>query len=139
MNWKLIFQLSLFGLAMGILTVFVIPSSIEPFAWLAVFLISAYLIATRAPGRFFSHGVLVGIANSLWVTAAHVLLFRTYMDNHPREAAMMFRMPMYRHPRLLMVLTGPCIGLLSGIVLGLLAVLAYKLFVARRRPPVVAT
>jgi hypothetical protein len=61
------------------------------------------------------------------------------MDNHPREAAMMLQMPMYRHPRLIMVLTGPCIGLISGIVLGLFAVLAYKMLVARRRPPVVAT
>jgi hypothetical protein len=30
MNWKLIIQLSMFGLAMGIATVFVIPSNIEP-------------------------------------------------------------------------------------------------------------
>jgi uncharacterized membrane protein len=33
MNWKLIFLLSLFGLAMAIATVFVIPSNIEPLFW----------------------------------------------------------------------------------------------------------
>ena len=45
MNWKLIFQLSLFGLAMGVATVFLIPSTVEPLFWLVVFAISAYAIA----------------------------------------------------------------------------------------------
>ena len=34
MNWKLIVQLSLFGLAMGVATVFWVPSTIEPIFWL---------------------------------------------------------------------------------------------------------
>jgi hypothetical protein len=41
MNWRLIAQLSLFGLAMGIATVFFIPSTIEPLFWLVIFGISA--------------------------------------------------------------------------------------------------
>jgi hypothetical protein len=47
MNWKLIFLLSLFGLAMGFATVFVLPTKIEPVFWLVIFVISAYLIAKR--------------------------------------------------------------------------------------------
>lgn len=39
MDWKLIFQLSLFGLAMAVATVYVIPSNIEPVFWLVIFLI----------------------------------------------------------------------------------------------------
>jgi hypothetical protein len=135
MNWRLIFQLSLFGLAMGIATVFLIPSSVEPFVWLVIFVISAYLIAMRAPSRPFVHGVLVGLANSLWVTASHLLLFHQYIARHPEQLAMMTSMPMYRHPRLLMLLTGPVIGLVSGCVLGIFAVIAVKLLGARTRPP----
>jgi hypothetical protein len=55
-NWKLIGQLSLFGLAMGIATVFLIPSSIEPLFWLGIFCISAYLIAAKSFGVYFLHG-----------------------------------------------------------------------------------
>src|ERR1700730_18679960 len=33
MNWPLIFQLSLFGLAMGVGTIFFISSRIEPILW----------------------------------------------------------------------------------------------------------
>jgi len=47
MNWKLILQLSLFGLAMAFATVFVVPSNIEPLLWLPIFVICAYLIAKR--------------------------------------------------------------------------------------------
>jgi hypothetical protein len=127
MNWKLILQLSLFGLVMGVATVSFISSSIEPYCWLVVFLISAYAIARRAPGRPFVHGVCVGLANSVWVTGAHILLVDQYLAHHAREAAMMNSMPMPTHPRLMMALTGPLIGLASGIVLGIFAVVATRL------------
>jgi hypothetical protein len=126
MNWKLVFQLSLFGLAMGISTVFVIPSTIEPVFWLAIFVICAVVIARRAPGRYFLHGLWVSLVNSVWITSAHVLLFRQYMAGHPREAAMMLTMPLPTHPRLMMVCTGPIVGLVSGVVLGLFALVAGK-------------
>ena len=127
MKWKLILQLSLFGLVMGVATVFVISSSVEPFCWLVVFVISAYAIAHGAPGRPFLHGVLVGLANSVWVTGAHILLVDQYLARHAREAAMMSSMPMPTHPRLMMALMGPVIGLLSGVVLGIFAVVATRL------------
>ena len=127
MNWKLIFQLSLFGLAMGIATVFVISSTVEPIFWLVIFAITAYFIATRVSTKRFQHGVLVGIANSVWVTGAHVLLFHRYIANHPREAAMMTTMPLPDSPRLMMVMVGLGIGIVSGAVIGLLALLAAKL------------
>ena len=122
MNWKLVLQLSLFGRAMGIATVFVIPSNIKPMFWLVIFIICGYIIARRAPGRYFLHGLMVSIVNSVWITSAHVLLFDSYVANHPREAEMMTRMPLA--PKVMMVVTGPVVGVVSGLVLGLFAVLA---------------
>ncbi len=133
MNWKLVARLSLFGLAMGIATVFVIPSTAEPLFWLAIFVICAYLIATRCATRYFIHGLLVGIANGIWVTAAHVLLFRAYLANHPQEAAMMQSMPLPGSPRLMMSVIGPAIGVVSGALIGLLAALAARLVRTRRQ------
>ena len=125
MNWKLIFLLSLFGLAMGVATVFVIPSNIEPIFWLAIFLVCAYLIARRAPGRFFLHGFLVSVVNSIWITGAHILLFDQYIVHHAKEAEMMTRMPLA--PRVMMAVTGPVVGVVSGLVLGFFAWVAGKL------------
>jgi len=124
MNWKLILLLSLFGLAMGLATVFFIPSNIEPAFWLVIFVVCAYVIAkqTRKP---FLHGVLLGLANCVWITSAHILLFDQYIATHGQEAAMMSSMSIA--PRLVMLLVGPLIGLISGIVIGVLAVLAARL------------
>lgn len=127
MNWKLIFQLSLFGLGMAIATVFWVPSSVEPFLWLAIFIVCAYIIARRCASRYFLHGFLTSLVNCVWITGFHILLFRTYLANHPQEAEMMAKMPMHAHPRIMMLVTGPVVGVVSGLVLGLFSFIASKL------------
>jgi len=133
MNGILIFQLSLFGLAMAIGSVFVIPSTIEPLFWLAIFILCAYLIATRAPGRYFVHGFLTSLMNSVWITGTHVLLFDQYIARHADEAQMMAQLNLPISPRMFMALTGPIIGIISGLVLGLFSVIAAKLIPKRRK------
>ena len=124
MNWKLIFGLSLFGLAMAFATVYFIPSDIEPFCWLAIFILCAYLIAQSCTDRYFLHGLLVSIVNSIWITAVHVLLFEKYIAGHSREAEMMSKTPMADHPKFMMLVTGPIVGIISGLVLGFFAWIA---------------
>jgi hypothetical protein len=127
MNWKLIITLSLFALGMALATVFLIPSKIEPLFWLPIFVICAVVIARKQPARAFVHGLLLGIVNCVWITLFHIVFFRTYLAAHAREAAMMRSMPLADSPRLMMALTGPVIGVVSGAVIGLLAMLAGKL------------
>ncbi len=134
LNWKLIFQLSLFGLAMSIATVFWIPSKIEPAFWLVIFITCAYLIARHCSGKYFLHGFLVSMVNSIWITTAHVGLFSAYMENHPEMAAMNTSMPMAEHPRLMMAIMGPVFGAVSGLVLGLFCVIAVKVFRKKDTP-----
>lgn len=133
MSWKLILQLSLFALAMGIATVFVIPSTIEPYFWLVILVVSAYFIATRATGRYFLHGLALGIVNSIWVTGSHVLLFSQYVARHPREAAMMQSMPLPTHPRVMQIIIGLCIGIVSGIIIGAVSWIAHRTLTPRVR------
>jgi hypothetical protein len=123
MNWRLVFSLSLFGLAMGLATVFFVPSSVEPFLWLAIFVFCAAMIAKRAASKYFLHGLCVSLVNSVWITAAHVAFFDHYFANHAREAAMMGSMS---SPRLMMIVTGPVVGLVMGAVLGLFAFVASR-------------
>ena len=135
MNWKLTIELSMFGLAMGVATVFVIPSNIEPLFWLVIFGICAYIIATKCSGKYFLHGLLVSVVNSVWITASHILLFDRYMANHAQEAAMMASMPLTVSPRLMMAVMGPVIGVASGVILGIFAVVAARLAATRARRP----
>jgi len=127
MNWNLIFKLSFFGLAMGIATVYFIPSNIEPFCWLGIFIYCAYVIAQSLSAQYFLHGLMVSIVNSVWITGSHLLLFDKYISNHAQEAAMMANSPMSGSPKLMMLLTGPVVGVISGLVLGLFAYIASKI------------
>ena len=121
MHWKLIALLSLFGLAMGLATVFFLPSNVEPACWLAIFLVCAYVIAKQCVNRQFLHGLYLGLANCVWITASHIVFFDQYIAGHAREAEMIKSMPMPDSPRLMMALVGPVIGAISGALIGLLA------------------
>jgi hypothetical protein len=127
MNKKLILQLSLFGMAMSIATVFWIPSRIEPLFWIVIFILCAYLIVRNSTEKYFLHGFLVCLVNCVWITGVHILLFHTYILNHPDEATMMTKMPLPDSPRLMMLITGPIIGIISGLILGLFAFIASKI------------
>ena len=133
MNWKLILQLSLFGLAMGLATVFLIPSGIEPVFWLVIFLVCAYLIARRTSARRFEHGVFLGITNSVWITASHMIFFHQYLARHPQEAGMMQSFPAADSGRLLLAMVGSAVGFISGGVIGILAVIAAKVLSSGNR------
>lgn len=127
MNWKIILELSLIGLAMGIATVFVIPSTIEPAFWLVIFIFCAYIIAKKCAHKHFVHGLLLGLANSIWITASHMIFFEQYIANHPREAAMMTSGKAPVSPRAMMARVGPIVGIVSGAVTGALAAAARTL------------
>jgi len=127
MNKKLIFQLSLFGLAMAFATVYFIPSDIEPFCWLAIFIVCAYLIAKNCTRTYFLTGLCVSLINAVWITSIHILLFDKYIASHPQEDEIMTKMPMPDSPRLMMLMTGPLVGIVSGLVLGLFAFIASKI------------
>ncbi len=127
MNWKIIFLLSLFGLAMAILTLNVIPAVIEPLIWLAIFIVCAYLIAKNCSSKYFLHGFLVSILNSVWIITIHIIFVKAYFTTHPQQTSVNVAIPLLNHPRLMMLIVGPIIGVISGIVLGLFSFIASKI------------
>jgi len=135
-NWRVIFILSLFGLAMAIGTVSAVPSSVEPVIWLAIFIVCAFVIARYGSRRLFLHSLLLGLLNSVWVTSAHIIFFSSYIAHHPKEAAMMGSMPLPNSPRLMMALVGPIVGIVSGAIIGVLALLVGR-FVRPKKAVVV--
>jgi hypothetical protein len=87
MRWSLVLSLSMFGLAMALGTIAVIPSRLGGPLWIAIFIITAIVIVRRAGGRYFLHGFLVGLVNWVWVTASHVVFHATYVAHHAADIA----------------------------------------------------
>jgi len=129
MNWKIIFQLSIFGLIMAFATVSLIPQNIEWVFWLVIFIFCAYVIAKVCPGKYFLHGFFVSLFNCVWIIAVHVAYYKSYMANHPDMASMNKSMPaaLSIHPRVAMIIMGPVFGVVSGLVLGLFSFIASKI------------
>jgi len=127
MNARLIVMLSMFGLAMAVATVFWIPSNVEPVFWLPIFIFCGYAIARRCPAKRFQHGLLLGVVNSVWITTAHIVFSSEYLARHASEAGMLQSGPFPDSPRLMMALTGPLVGVISGAVIGVFALVAGKL------------
>ena len=131
LDFKLIVTLSMFGLVMALASVFFLPASIEPVIWLVIFAFCAVVIARSGVRKPFLHGFLVSLANCVWITSAHVLFAPTYLANHPERIEMLKSMPDPDSPRLMIAMTGPVFGIVSGLVLGLFAFIASKLVKAK--------
>jgi hypothetical protein len=122
MNWKLVLQLAVFGIAMGLGTAFFVPSMVEPILWLIVFLLSAYTIARHCVKMRFLNGLLVGLLDSLLKTTVHMVFFSAYVARHP-QIAMIRQMTSAVSPRQLILLSSPIWGLIYGTAIGLLTLL----------------
>jgi hypothetical protein len=110
---------------MAIGTIFLIPEMIEPVFWLAIFLFSAFIIAKAAGSRYFLHGFCVSMVNCIWITAAHILFYSTYVKHHQNMVKMFQQHPFLpTHPRLAMLIMGPVFGVLFGLILGSFALIA---------------
>jgi hypothetical protein len=134
MNWNLILKLSLFGLAMGVATAFIIPSNIEGIFWLAIFIISAYFIAKNCTYMYFANGFCLSLLNCVWIIAAHLIFFEPYMASHAKEADMYNNNLLHLSPRIAMIIIGIVIGIVSGLVQGLFAFIASKIVKNRAIP-----
>ncbi|MDQ2921552.1 MAG: hypothetical protein M3R52_08085 [Acidobacteriota bacterium] len=127
MNWKLIFLLSLFGVAMGVASLFGFTRGIEPLSWLLIFLLYAWWIAKNAPGKYFLHGFLVSVLNGIWISIIHCAFFSLYVKNNPEMLEGFSKLPASLSPRLMMLIIGPIVGVLFGVVAGLFALVGAKI------------
>lgn len=127
MNWKLIFWLSMFGVAMAAASLFGWTRHIEPLLWLVIFVFYAWCIAKNATGRYFLHGFLVSVLNGIWISIIHASFFSLYIKNNPEMLQGFTKLPTYISPRLIMLIIGPLVGAIFGVIAGLFAFVGAKI------------
>ena len=129
MNWKLIFSLSILGLAMGIASVLgFVPHKLEWLFWLVIALFCAWWIAKKAIARLFLHGFLTGLIGGVISPIITAIFFSTYMANNPSYAEQAKQIPGGLNPRTFSLILAPVIGVVYGLVLGFFAWLGAKIF-----------
>lgn len=126
MNWKLILFLCLPGIAMGFASVYGFTVGIEWLLWLTLFIIYAIVIAKTETSKYFLHGLLIGIITAVISTLIQFLFFDIYVLNNPLSDADNNQIPGNLEPRVFFLLSAPLIGIVSGMVIGLFALLASK-------------
>lgn len=127
MNWKLIFQMSLFGLIMAFGTVSLIPERTEFIYWIVIFVFCAFVIAKQCAHKQFLHGFWLSMVNSVWITFAHIYFYKTYAAKHPDVASMGTNMHLLAsHPRLLTLILCPVFGAVFGLFQGLFALIVSR-------------
>jgi hypothetical protein len=129
MNWKLVFSLALFGVAMGVAAVLgFYPPSVEWLLWLIISLLCAWIVAKKVAVKLFLHGFMVGLLDGLAAPIITAIFFSTYLANNPSYADQAKQLPAGLDMRTFGLILAPVIGVVYGLVLGLFAWLAGKVF-----------
>lgn len=127
MNWIIILLLSCFGLLMGMLAVKGYTHKIEPFLWLLFAVVSIIVVNTNIDERVFIHGLCIGLMWGILNGWTQAVFFKSYIANNPALKENFDKIT-FMPARLFPLLSGPVIGLISGLILGGLCFLVRKLW-----------
>ncbi len=138
MNWKMIFLLAALGVLASVASLLGwLPSSI----WISIGLVVviAALLGYTVKQKLFMHGFLTAIIWSLIGGALQFILWDTYIANNPDVAAKMAQVPEGMNPKTISMISLPFIAAISGVILGLLAMLFGKLLGEKPAPETTET
>jgi hypothetical protein len=136
MNWKLILLLSLFGPAVGILTVLgVFPRGVDRFVWFVVVGVSAWAVARTEPRRALVHGAVAGFITGVTSTLVQAVWVETLAANNPWMVEAMADQPTGFDFEFFVFMLVPFIGVAGGAMTGFLAMLTAKALARGSRAP----
>ncbi len=127
MDWKLIIILSVIGLIMGLLSVKGFTQKLEPFLWLLFGIATSLVLSKNIDNKTFLHGLLIGLAWGIINGLTRSVFFDVYLANNP-QFQQNFQKKTFIQPRYLGLVSGPIIGLITGLVLGGLSLLFKKIW-----------
>lgn len=139
MHWRIILPLSFaLGFAMGGASVMGWTGKIgstgirlEPILWIFIAFICAIVIIARIRRRRFLHGLLIGIVLALYNSICQSVFNEMYFANNA-DIREQFQQTASIPPRVLVLITGPIIGLIYGTLLGGLALLLGAILQSRQ-------
>ena len=126
MNWKTILLLSLFAILMGFLSVFGVIPDFEWLMWLVIAIVSGYVLNKQTKKLLFTHAVVTGIIMGVFNAVIQSVLFDTYLLNDPQIEGLS-QWPATIEPQYFLLIAGPFIGIVYGLLIGLFALIIKKI------------
>jgi len=117
MNWTIILVLAFPGLIMGVLAINGYTQKIEPFLWLLFGLATALILSKNISSKPIFHALLIGLFWGVLNGLFQSFFFDQYIANNPGLQDR-FKQSKFLQPRQMVLVTGPVIGLVTGVVLG---------------------
>jgi len=127
MNWTIILLFSVFGIIMGILAVHGYTHQIEPFLWLLFGIAAALVVSKNVTEKTFVHALIIGLSWGILNGVIQSAFFDQYIANNPHLQANFNRTTAF-NPRYLGLLSGPVIGIVTGLALGGMTLLCGKIW-----------
>ena len=126
MNWTVILLLSTFGLIMGLLSLKGYTQKLEPFLWLLFGIITSLILSKNVDNNTFLHALIIGLFWGVLNGLTQSAFFDQYLANN-ENLQEGFKQSSLMQPRYFVLVTGPIIGLITGLVLGGLTLLLKKI------------
>lgn len=112
---------------MGILSIFgLIPNGFELIPWIIIAVLSALAISKKTDKLIFTHAVIAGLFMGILTSVIQAVFFDTLLKNNPDTLDGFKEIPTAMEPQYVLLFTGPFIGIIFGLVIGLLAVVFKK-------------
>lgn len=131
MKWNIVLLLSLFGIGMGIASLFGLTENFEIYEWILIALLSAYFLSKQTTHKVFLHGIYTGIAMGILFAVVQASFFGLYLENNPSSAEDWQQAIGGFNPQFFVLLLSPVVGGVYGLVIGALSVAAGKFHIPK--------
>jgi hypothetical protein len=127
MNWSIISLLSPIAIIMAILAVRGLTQGIEPQLWLSFGFACAFVVSKNMDHKVFLHVLVIGFIWGIINGIIQATFFNTYLTYNP-SLVESFDKVTFMPARFFPLVTGPAMGLVTGLLFGGLSILMKKLW-----------
>ena len=111
---------------MGFLSVFGVIPDFEWLMWLVIAIVSGYVLNKQTKKLLFTNAVVTGIIMGVFNAVIQSVLFDTYLLTDPQIEGLS-QWPTTIEPQYFLLIAGPFIGIVYGLVIGLFALIFKKI------------
>jgi hypothetical protein len=127
MNWSIIALLFPLAIIMGILAVKGFTHGIEPYLWLCFGIAAAIVVSKNIDDKIFVNALLIGLSWGIINGVIQSSFFNLYLTNNP-SLVKNFDKVTFMPQRYFPLVTGPVMGLVTGLLIGGLSLFLKRLW-----------